>query len=176
MQSMSGWKVHFWEGCQKSERVMNPGNYQRAFLFAPYGNNLRPNASKIGFHDTRVQGVGRPFRDQVDDPDTALSHTNLFCVAFSSITPYSRFSWRPVAMGTTLAITVVSVPSARPTWTAPSPRCACQPHDSAADDDRDLAPECRPERGELAAEAATRARALCYWCSLHGVHSARLPS
>ena len=61
----------------------------------------------------------------------------------------------------------------------PSPRCACQPHDSAADkadaaglegreqrgadlgillrhqatgDDRDLDPKCRPERGELAAD------------------------
>src|SRR5438445_8448153 len=84
-----------------------------SFLFAPHGNDLRHDAGKIGIHDTRVQGAGRTFRDQVDDPDTALSHTSLSCVAFSAITshPQLRDAYR-MAMRTP-----VSMPEAA--WRAP---------------------------------------------------------
>jgi hypothetical protein len=49
-------------------------------------------------HDPGVQGAGRTFRDQVDDPDTELSHHRFSCVVEGRFQTQSRFS-TPHAVG-----------------------------------------------------------------------------
>ena len=45
-----------------------------SFLFAPHRDDLRHNGGEIGVHDSRKHRSSGAFGDEVDDPNTKLSH------------------------------------------------------------------------------------------------------